>query len=138
MRRLLIRKLHSLTGLSLLEIIVAVVILAITITGLAGIFISTKRLVLHSQLRMSGGELGKYYLSPFSDAVRQDQWDSSANDYSNILGKTASPVSGETVILSEDPYPYREYTSAYKVEVPPGFVSTSPMRKVTFTLNWIE
>ncbi|MDI6606205.1 MAG: hypothetical protein QME65_03570, partial [Candidatus Omnitrophota bacterium] len=65
-------------GLSLFEILVATIILALIITGLVNIFVSVKRFTLNSQLRMSGGEIGRYQLSRFSDAVRQDQWDSSA------------------------------------------------------------
>lgn len=127
-------------GLSLFEIIVATIILALIITGLANIFVSVKRFNINSQLRMSGGELGKYQLSRFSDAVRQDQWNSAANDYGqgNLLRKTASPVTEAPFTLSSSPYPQRQYTPAYTVEVPPSFASTSPMRKVKVTLTWTE
>jgi hypothetical protein len=130
----------SLTGISLFEVIVATVILALIITGLANVFLSVKRLTLNSQLTMSGGELGEYQLSRFSDAVRQDQWDSGANDYvsGNLLRKTASLVTEPPFTLSSSPYPDRQYTPAYEVAVPPSFAAASQMRKVKVTLTWTE
>lgn len=61
-------------ALTLLEIIVAVTILAITLAGLVNLFISGKRWILHSRSRMAGGELGKYFLDPLQMDVKQDEW----------------------------------------------------------------
>lgn len=63
-------------GLSLLEIIVSAVIMSLLITGLANLFLAGKRQILHSRARMTGGELGKYFLDPLQMDVRQDQWGS--------------------------------------------------------------
>jgi Tfp pilus assembly protein PilW len=61
-------------GLSLLEILVAGLILTLTLAGLLNIFVAGRRWVLHNRLRMTGGELGKYFLDPLQMDVRQDEW----------------------------------------------------------------
>ncbi|MBL7151608.1 MAG: prepilin-type N-terminal cleavage/methylation domain-containing protein [Candidatus Omnitrophica bacterium] len=126
-------------GFSLFEIIIATIILALIVTGLANIFVSVKRFNLNSQLRMSGGELEKLQFSRFSDAVRQDQWDDGAKDYQagNMLRK-APAVTEAPIILSSSPYPERQYIPTYTVEVPPSFPAVSPMRKVKVVLTWTE
>lgn len=62
-------------GLTLIEIIVSLVIMSITMAGLVNIFISARRHILHARTRMTGGELGKYFLDPLQMEVRQDTWD---------------------------------------------------------------
>ena len=64
-------------GLTLLEIIVATAILALVIAGLANIFIAGKRYILHSRTKMTGGELGRYFLDEMQMQVREDTWSSS-------------------------------------------------------------
>lgn len=71
-------------GLSLLEIIVAAVIMSLMITGLANIFIAGKRHAIHTRSRMIGGELGRSFLDPLQMDVRQDQWGS--NCLSSLTG----------------------------------------------------
>lgn len=124
---------------SILEIIIASIILALIISGLANLFVSVKRLNLNSQLKMCGGEVEKYQLSRFSDAVRQDQWDDLAGDYlpGNMLRKAEGAVE-EPFILSVNPYPTRQYSRGYTVGVPPTFPANSPLRKVTYILTWTE
>lgn len=74
--RTLIQKSLDNTGLTLLEILVSTLILALVMTGLANIFVAGKRHILRSRSRMTGGELGKYFLEPLQMDVRQDQWGS--------------------------------------------------------------
>lgn len=134
------RILKSKRALSLFEVIIATVILALVISGLANLFISVKRFNLNSQLRMSGGELEKYQLSRFSAEVRQDEWDAGAKDYQagNLLRKTASVVTEADFTLSTNPE--RKYTPTYAVSKPPdrALPADTPLRKVKFTLTWTE
>lgn len=62
-------------ALTLLEILVALIILAICIIGLVNVFISAKRYVQHASANMAGGEVGKFILDPLQHEVRQDTWD---------------------------------------------------------------
>ena len=61
-------------GLTLLEILVASIILAVVIAGLANIFFVGKKYILRSRLRMAAGELGRAFLDPLQKDVRQDLW----------------------------------------------------------------
>lgn len=67
-------------GFTLLEIIISLVILALTMAGLTNLFISGKRWLLHSRSRMAGGELGKYFLDPLQMDVTQGQKSPGAQD----------------------------------------------------------
>lgn len=61
---------------TLLEVLVSTVVLAVVIAGIANVFLSGKRYILHSRARMAGGELGRFFLDPLQTDVRQDQWGS--------------------------------------------------------------
>ncbi len=124
-------------GLTLLEIIVAAVILSLVMAGLTGIFVSGKRWLQHSRLKMTGGELGKYFLDPFAMAVRQDQWDDSIGakgDYTNRLSITSPPAS-ETKTLNG-----KVYTASYDIDSIPALTDDAykQARKVTLTITWDE
>jgi prepilin-type N-terminal cleavage/methylation domain-containing protein len=62
-------------GLTLIEVLVSLIIISITMAGLVNIFVSARRHILHARTRMTGGELGKYFLDPLQMEVRQDTWD---------------------------------------------------------------
>jgi Tfp pilus assembly protein PilV len=66
-------------ALTLFEILVSVVILALVITGLANVFVAGKRYIKYSRLRMGGGEIGKRFLDPLQTYVRQNDWNTSTN-----------------------------------------------------------
>ncbi len=121
-------------GLTLLEIVVATVIMALVMTGLANIFVGAKRWLLHSRSRMAGGELGKYFLDPLAASVKQSDWDTTQNDYvaSNPLHKR-SAEEGTAVTLDN-----RTYTSYYTLTVPPTFSANDPMRKAKVEIKWTE
>jgi len=128
---------RSSRGFSLLEIIVATTLLALIMAGLVNVFFASKRWLAHSQFKMTGAELGKYFLEPFGSRVKQSDWSSASGDYvlTNPLyihswSDTAAIPGGKA------------YTPAYNVGlVPaPGVGSTSPaqMRKVSVQVTWTE
>ena len=107
-------------ALTLLEILVAVVILALVVTGLVNVFVAGKRYIKHSRLRMAGGELGKKFLDPLQSYVRQDTWST------NLLGTDSAGRTGAT----QD-----GYTPTYDT----GALTNNPnIRKVKVTINWPE
>lgn len=61
-------------GVSFIELLVAVILFAMTVTGLVNLFGSSKRWIEHSQARMTVGELAKRVLDPIQADVREDQW----------------------------------------------------------------
>ena len=120
-------------GFTLLEILVSVLILALVTTGLASIFVASKRHILHARSRMQVAELGRLFLAPLQMDVRQSDWSSSNNDYNspNLLRigtRTGSPERLDGI----------DYTPTYEISVPPGFSPDSPMRKARVTITWNE
>ena len=113
-------------GLSLIEILVAAIILALVMTGLANTFIAAKRHILHSRLRMTAAELGKYFLEPLQMQVRQDEW-GTANCLSqaNCLDETAGPAEGLD----------RDYTAHYTI-TPDRPISN--LNRVRVDITWTE
>jgi prepilin-type N-terminal cleavage/methylation domain-containing protein len=114
-------------GLTLMEIIVSVVILALVVTGLINIFIAGRRHILHTRLRMTATELGRYFLDPLQMQVRQDTW----NDLANCLGtgncpnQTAGPAEGLD----------RNFTANYTANV--SYLGTN-LTKIRANITWNE
>lgn len=61
-------------GLSLLEILVSAILLALLILGLANIFVATRRLVFHIGARLTAAEISRRYLDPFYMQVSAANW----------------------------------------------------------------
>jgi type II secretory pathway pseudopilin PulG len=61
-------------AVTLLEIVIAMIILATILAGFANVSISGKRFVLHARNRGVGGNIGRMFLDPLALAVRQDTW----------------------------------------------------------------
>jgi len=70
-------------GLTLLEILVSVILLAMMITGLTGVFISARRFAIHSRSRMAAAQMSKTFLDYLYMHVRQDTWGTSSSDLRN-------------------------------------------------------
>jgi len=60
-------------ALTLMEIIVSVVILAVIMVGLTNLFVAGKRHLQHARAKMTGGELGRLFLDPLNMAVHQSE-----------------------------------------------------------------
>lgn len=99
--------------------------MALVMTGLVNLFISGKRLILHSRSRMAAVELGKYFLDPLQMQVRQDQWGSNclSQDGTSDCSMGTQAIGGIT------------YTPSYERSAHP---SLSNIRKVKLTLSWNE
>ena len=110
-------------GLSLLEILIATLILTLVITGLVGVFVSGKRLTLHSRARMSAGELGKFFLDPLENRVRQDQWGNNCLSNNAICTDQPETLNG---------IPYTAHYNTSDVLGPGG------PRRVTVNITWNE
>ena len=109
-------------GFSLIEIIVASLILALTMAGLVNIFVSGKRYILHSRARMAGGELGKFFLDPLQTDVREDQWGT------NCLSANVSCPGASTVN-------YIAYTPTYSITRDTPIAN---INKVKVVISWNE
>lgn len=84
----------SLTGFTLMEIIMAVVILSVIMLGLVSVFVSGKKLIRHGRARMTAAELGKLFLDPLQMKVRQDTWATSCINQQNCANETVGTANG--------------------------------------------
>jgi Tfp pilus assembly protein PilV len=124
-------------GLSLIEILVSCIILALILTGLVNIFIAGKRYILHSRSRMTTVELGRFFLDPLQMHVRQgesvpgtaqDGWD----QVNNLLQIPATQESWSWVGTQENLD--NIYTPTYTV----SRVKDTGLRRVRVSINWTE
>ncbi len=105
-------------ALTLLEIIVATVILALIMAGMASVFVTSRQFLLHSRYRVSAAELGKRFIDPLQVYVRAEDW------YTNPLG-------GSFTIGSS----FGSYSSSCDcVTLMPG----SLIKRVKCTISWPE
>jgi len=132
-------KIKLLDGLTLIEIIVSIVIFTLVLTGLTGLFISGKNIILHSFYRLGGGELGRLFLDPLQMHVRQDTWDNAVtNDLSlgmRYCGGASAPQAQSCASVPQRTLRGREYSGTYEVY---GFGGGLDLRRVYLTINWPE
>lgn len=112
----------SLTGLSLFEILVSLILISLILTGLVSLFVAGKTHIRHSRYRMTAGELGRFFLDPLQMDVRQDAWGS------NCL--SSNPTSGCPASQSLD--------ITYSFIPTIDDVAGTNLRRVTLNINWTE
>lgn len=119
---------------TLMEVLVAAIIVVLALVGLANVFVLGKQYIQRSRSRLAGGELGKLFIDPLQTQVRQDEWDSLTNDYiaGNDLAKTGGSVGTAQVVNAIT------YTPTYIIGVPPGYPADSQLRRVRVDVNWTE
>lgn len=107
-------------GLSLLEMLVSGLILTLVLAGLLNTFLAGRRWVLHNTLRMTGGELGKFFLDPLQNQIREDTWSTSCLNTGACPNQTAGPSEGLD----------RTYTASYTVNALPALPNIKKVRVV--------
>lgn len=90
-------------ALTLLEILVAAIILALLMLGLTNLFYSGKRYLQHSRARMTGGEIGRLFLEPLNMAVREDTWDVATNPLYDASGGGSTTRYCDSVSVPQQP-----------------------------------
>jgi hypothetical protein len=110
-------------GVSLTEIIIAMVLLAAVMLGITNVFISGTRMILHSRSRITSAEAGNFYFAPLQNDVRQDTWNAAGNKLA------VGSRSGDPPKIDLDGI---EYNGTYAVS------DYSGMRKVKLTVQWEE
>lgn len=109
-------------AVTLLEILISVLILAMLMAGMAGLFISGKKWILHARTRATSSELTKKALSYLQGQVSQASWGS------NCLSAT-----GACFPVEETLGPTR-YTAAYTT----SNVGTTGLRRAVVQITWDE
>ncbi len=111
------------SGLSILEILIATLILSVSLLGLANIYVAATRKLAHSRYRMVAGELSKQWLEPLHSDVRQDVWGS------NCLG-SGSGCPGDIIcdnIAYTPSFTFSDFD-----------ISGIQVRKVRLNISWPE
>jgi Tfp pilus assembly protein PilV len=114
----------SLTGFTLMEVLVSAVLIAIVLVGLANLFVVGKRYILHNRSRMTGGELGRVFLDPLQMHVRQDTWGTANNCLSNKTN-CPTPQTLDNITYTPD---YNDITD----------VAGTNLRRVRLIISWTE
>lgn len=122
-------------ALSLLEVIIATIILTLTFAGLAGVFVSGKNYLVHSRARLSTGEFGKFFLDPVNLDVKHNDWNPATLDFTNRLKLTGS---GALTFSGTVTQGLEIYSARYNVKVPPGMLQQDQMRKMVITIGVTE
>lgn len=119
-------------GLTLLEIIISMVILALVITGLVNVFVASKRLIQHSRYRTEGGAIGKKFIDPLQAYIRQDTWGGSNCFNTNDPNNPASMANCPAIPAS--------YTMDNTIYTPQYYISnlSSDLKKVKAKIAWNE
>jgi prepilin-type N-terminal cleavage/methylation domain-containing protein len=109
-------------ALTLIEIVIAMLILALVMLGMGNVFVTSKRFLLHNRLRMGGGQLGKFFLDPLYQQVGNST--PGCFDDNTLCNTTPQLVdSGISV------------TPQYRVS---GVNVVGTMKKVRLDLSWTE
>ncbi len=66
-------------GLTLLEVLVSVIVMALLATGLFEVLISAKKLTIHARSRVAAVQMSKNLLDYLQVHVRADTWNTSAS-----------------------------------------------------------
>lgn len=112
-------------SVTLLEVLIAVLILAITMANLANLFVSGKRYVLHARSRMNAAELSRVFLDSLQMDVRQDLWGSncvSTDGVNNNCDTTPQTIDGIDYVPSFTKNP----------------VTGTELRRVVTSIIWTE
>ena len=148
------------SGLSLVEVLISMLILATVVGGLANLFLSVKELTLHVHSRMVAGKLGRYFLDPLQMYVRQDTWDierdpvnENPNTGGNLLKTPAGKIGYKTANNPfPDTYPDASYVTLTWMAGGPHEVTVDNniyypvyavsevvgLRKLKLTIRWEE
>jgi len=111
-------------GFTLMEIIVSTILVALVLVGLTNLFVLGKTYILHAQYRVTGGELGRFFLEPLQMDVRQDQWGTNC-----LSSSTVPPPCPPAQTIGNIPY-----TPAYTIDN----VTGTTLRRVKVTISWSE
>jgi prepilin-type N-terminal cleavage/methylation domain-containing protein len=131
-------------GLTLIEILVSLVILLLVVASLASVFVSGKMQIAHIRSRLTGTELGKYFLDPFQMYVRQGATSPTANDgWDQAYNQLYIPV-GQDSYSRPDPngltvggvtFKPIDYTIS---RVKDASNNDTGLRRVVVKINWTE
>ena len=136
----------SLAGFTLVEIIVATIILSLVILGMLSIFLAGNKHVIHTRERMTSAELGKLFVDPLQMDVNWSTWNSGAAGNALALGTTyCDGIVGHTQNKNCPPAAQRRvndrpFTATYVTSLVADNTgdANDNLRRVTTRVSWTE
>jgi len=120
-------------GVTLVELIVSVLILALIMAGLANIFYTSRRYIVLNRSRIQAVEFSKTVLENLSSFVRQDSWNNPANDL--CINTSAGCLPNNRNDYGTSSFNYVTYNTSYNVS---NVTNAPEIRKVKIKVNWTE
>jgi Tfp pilus assembly protein PilV len=114
-------------GFTFFEILLATFILSVVILGLVSVFVSAKKLIRHNKTRVTASELAKLFMDPFQLQVRQYNWGSGENCFSQ---ENCPAVTNGTADSLD-----RNYTATYTFAYGDPIANLTRVKAV---INWTE
>lgn len=112
-------------GLSLLEILIAVIVFSLVMLGFSRLLLSAKSLLLHNRLKILGNGFGVYRLGDLQMNVRKDTWGLPSNCLTN-------PATGCDTTPWIDPVSGKVFTPSYETSW------IGDLLKVRVKVSWTE
>lgn len=116
---------HKKSGFTLMELLVAATIFGLVIIGLSSVFVAGNKHMIHARERMSSAALGKFFLDPLQNQIRQDTWAGS-----ELAAATGIPSALVSLTINK-----RLFQESHIVT---GISSVPNLRRVVSTINWTE
>jgi prepilin-type N-terminal cleavage/methylation domain-containing protein len=126
-------------GLSLLEILVSIIILAMLVVGLTQVFISARKFAIRSRSRMAAAQMSKVFLDYLQMHVNVTNWDSAGNDLTSGLrycGGSGSPQQSECLPVADRILDNTTYNATYNITTDPARFGL--LRQVALNITWNE
>jgi hypothetical protein len=71
---------RNISGLTLLEIMVSMIILVLVVLGFVNVFSVSRGYIMHSRSRLSASQLASVFLDPLQDNVTDTDWNLGTNN----------------------------------------------------------
>ena len=114
-------------AVTLVELMVATVLTALILAGMAYVFVSARRYILFNRASTQAMEYGKGILDSFSSSVRQDTWTTTTNPLCTSAGCAVANKPGGSTTLNNI-----SFAATYNVS------NQGELRKVKMKINWTE
>lgn len=114
------------SGISMLEIIISMLILALVLVGLINVFVVSRSYIAHSRSRTSASQVAAIFLDPLQNEVDETDW----NQSTNCLTATNGWRTGPSL-----PFNGVNYTSTYEVT---NESAGTELRRVRINVTWNE
>lgn len=120
---------HKKNGFTLVEIIVATIILSLVIAGMLGVFVAGNNWAIHFRERTASAELGKYFIDPFQNSVLATTW--------SVAGNNALNDGSSSWTLTLNNRPYKANCIINDVAGTADLTGNS-LRRVNMNITWTE